>query len=68
MNKLEVLRATVDGIDAEIERTQKDKRDAKEALRRRIEAWDAHLRFLRRERTDAVAAIKEASMQARGIK
>jgi hypothetical protein len=60
------LRAQIDAIDAEWERTQKDKREAQEELRRRVEAWDAHCAFLRREHAKLVEQIRGASQ--RGIR
>jgi hypothetical protein len=65
--ELDDLRAQLDAIDAEWQRTQKDKRAAQEELRRRVEAWDVHFAFLRRERARLVDAIRVASQRARGV-
>jgi hypothetical protein len=64
--RLDDLRAQLDALDAEINRTRTDKLEAQEALRRREQAWDIHIEFIRREREKVVAAIKDASMKARG--
>jgi hypothetical protein len=61
------LRAQLDSVDAEWDRTTKDKRDASEALRLRIEAWDAHLDFLRGQRARLVQRIKDESQSLRGV-
>jgi hypothetical protein len=66
-DELTTLRAELDAIDDEMERTQKDEREARAELQRRIEAWDAHLLGLRGERVKKVQAIKAASQRARGL-
>jgi len=65
---LDDLRAKLGDLDADIERTLKDKREARDALHRREQAWDTHVEFIRRERKKVVAAIKDASMRARGVR